>query len=128
MLRECTIAVQSRLSPWHRKRVNYFKQLSNCIVYVHDILLYTKTKEEHLKRHERSRRSCQLPSRVGVFSQALPSTFIDAFHRHWRETVQMSKMSQEICSKVWFSESTFLSFRCLIFFYHEGHFDGKPNL
>lgn len=28
---------------------SYFKQLSNCIVYINDILLYTKIKEEHLK-------------------------------------------------------------------------------
>ena len=28
---------------------SYFKQLPNCIVYIDDILLYTKIKEEHLK-------------------------------------------------------------------------------
>ena len=28
---------------------SYFKQLPNCILYIDDILLYTKTKEEHLK-------------------------------------------------------------------------------
>lgn len=32
---------------------NYFKQLENCIVYIDDILLYSKTQEEHIKLLEK---------------------------------------------------------------------------
>lgn len=32
---------------------NYFKQLENCVVYIDDILLYSKTQDEHIRLLEK---------------------------------------------------------------------------
>ena len=32
---------------------NYFKQIENCVVYIDDILLYSKTQDEHIRLLEK---------------------------------------------------------------------------
>lgn len=54
---------------------NYFKQLENCVVYIDDMLLYSKTQNEHIRLLEKFIRIIQ----------------------HWR--ISLSKKKAEIMKK-----------------------------